>query len=421
MARKLTKEEAVDIIRNIHGNKYMGVDDIVYIDTHSKFVLTCPEHGDFLINLKAIKEGRGCPKCGHINGGKSRKRDTETFVKKAMEVHKNKYDYSKVVYTDCETKVCIICPVHGEFWQSPSAHLRGQGCPECAIKKNADSLRKPLDDFLNKAREIHYNKYDYSNVQYINSDTQVTIVCPTHGAFNQTPYNHLKGQGCPVCARERVFQSLNDTVLDFIAKAKEVHGDRYDYSKVNYVRSKDDVEIICKKHGSFYQKPNNHLMGHGCPCCGVENIDSVSNSEKEIREFIGSIYNDNIIFNDRSVIPPYELDIYLPHIGLAFEIDGLYWHNEVNKPDRNYHLKKTDECIKKGIQLIHIFEDEWLYKQEITKSRIKNLLGLSECKIGARQCTVKEVSGKNARDFLNINHIQGACGSMIKLWIILSK
>ena len=105
------------------------------------------------------------------------------------------------------------------------------------------------------------------------------------------------------------------------------------------------------------------------------------------------------------------LDIYLPEKKIAFEFDGLYWHNEINKPDKNYHLNKTEECSKKDIQLIHIFEDEWIYKQDIVKSRIKSLLNTSTNKIYARKCIIKEITNKESRTFCDNNHLQGGINS----------
>lgn len=138
-------------------------------------------------------------------------------------------------------------------------------------------------------------------------------------------------------------------------------------------------------------------------------MDIQSAKEKQVNEFIKSIYTGAIVENDRTVLDGKELDIYLPDRHLAFELDGLYWHSELYK-DKDYHLKKTEACTKKGIQLIHIFEDEWLYKQEIVKSRIKGLLGLND-RIFARKCTVMEVPYKDSERFLDDCHIQGNCMS----------
>jgi hypothetical protein len=119
---------------------------------------------------------------------------TEEFIRRAKKVHGDKYDYSKVEYKGTHTKVCIICPIHGEFFQTPNNHLHGQGCLACGGRKQ---LTK--EEFIQKAREVHGDKYDYSKVEYVNKNTKVKIICPIHGEFEQEPNSHLEGKGCPNC------------------------------------------------------------------------------------------------------------------------------------------------------------------------------------------------------------------------------
>jgi len=134
------------------------------------------------------------------------------------------------------------------------------------------SKKKSTEQFVLEAKEVHGDKYDYSNVMYETLKDKVSIICPTHGCFIQKACAHLKGNGCPKCYNEvRKFVKLKSTE-EFIIDAKKIHGDRYDYSLVDYKGNKHPVEIICKKHGSFFQKPIKHLVGHGCPICGREEI-----------------------------------------------------------------------------------------------------------------------------------------------------
>ena len=180
------------------------------------------------------------------------------FITKSRKVHGDKYDYSKVEYINNSTKVCIICPEHGEFWQRPNHHLRGHGCPKC---KNV--FKKDTETFINQAKEIHGGKYDYSKVEYVNNRTKVCIICPIHGEFWQTPKNHIKGQGCNKCAIRYRAENNSLTKEEFIKRVKKVHGDRYDYSKVEYVNINTEVCIIDKKYGEFWQKPIYHLSYKG--------------------------------------------------------------------------------------------------------------------------------------------------------------
>jgi len=191
----------------------------------------------------------------------------EKFIERAKEVHGNKYDYSKVEYINSQTKICIICPEHGEFWQKPNSHLLGYGCNKCAIEKRSKLATKTTDSFIERAKKLHGDKYDYSKVDYKGKDMNVCIICPKHGEFWQTPHNHLSGAGCPKCKNEYISKKYSDTTETFIEKAKKVHGDKYDYSKVNYINSRTKVCIVCPEHGEFWQRPNNHLNGWGCSKC----------------------------------------------------------------------------------------------------------------------------------------------------------
>ena len=125
----------------------------------------------------------------------------ERFIKRAKEVHRDKYDYSKVKYKTVHTKVCVICPEHGEFWVTPANHCSTHnkcGCPRC--KGHIFNT----EEFIKRAKEVHGNKYDYSKVEYSNGCTKVCIICPEHGEFWQKPGSHLNGQGCFECAKKRI-------------------------------------------------------------------------------------------------------------------------------------------------------------------------------------------------------------------------
>ena len=252
MCKKLTTEEFIDKARKVHGDKY-DYSKVEYVKSQTPVCIICPEHGEFWQKPNIHLSGCGCSKCGG-----STKLTTEEFIDKARKVHGDKYDYSKVEYINNQTPVCIICPEHGEFWNTPNHHLNGQGCSKCCNNKKGT-----INEFIKKARKIHGDKYDYSKAEYINRKTRICIICPEHGEFWQRPYGHLYGSGCPKCVGKH-----KPTTEEFITKAREVHGDKYDYSKVEYVNSKTPVCIICPEHGEFWQRPNNHLSGSGCDKCG---------------------------------------------------------------------------------------------------------------------------------------------------------
>jgi Zn finger protein HypA/HybF involved in hydrogenase expression len=135
----------------------------------------------------------------------------------------------------------------------------------------SNSIYERKNNFINNVVIIHGEKYDYSLVEYINAHTKVSILCPIHGEFLQKPNNHQNGQGCPICGSEKQKQSHTNTTQEFINKAKNIHGELYDYSRAKYKGIKQTIRIICKKHGEFLQTPNNHISRKtGCPSCGSE-------------------------------------------------------------------------------------------------------------------------------------------------------
>jgi len=172
-------------------------------------------------------------------------------------VHGNRYDYKGVDYKNSHSKVKIVCSFHGEFEQRPNNHLRGQGCLKCKVAEKT----KSGEVFIEDAKKIHGNKYGYSRVDYKHSHSKVKIVCSLHGEFEQRPTDHLQGYGCLKC---KVAEQTKSTEV-FIEDAKKVHGNKYDYTHVDYKNAMSKVKISCPEHGEFEQRPSDHLRGQGCP------------------------------------------------------------------------------------------------------------------------------------------------------------
>jgi len=220
---------------------------------------------------------------------------------------------------------------------------------------------------------------------------------------------------CKKCYKDRfqeIWSEKNKQEID-----NKLDKNKYEILSYPKVVTKDPIKILCKKCGKtsevwIHNGVLKHLDSeHLCKHCE-------SNSEEdEVFDFISSIYNGTVIHGQKSriIIPPKELDIYIPDKKLAIEFNGIYWHSEFAGTDKTYHLKKTEECEKKEIQLIHLFEDDWLYRKDIVKSRLKNLLGIYDNKCFARQCEVKEVSSLDSINFQSQNHIQGAINSKVNL------
>ena len=287
---RVNQEKFIEKAKAVHGDKY-DYSKTEYIDMHTKVVIICPIHGEFTQNAQSHISGNGCPKCKRDNHIKRITKDLDYFLDKARFIHGDKYDYSKVVYKGSNEKVCIICPTHGEFYQSPADHLQGHGCVHCGNAQ--DNKRIGTEEFVNRAKAIHGDKYDYSKVAYRSTHDKVCIVCPKHGEFMQRPYEHLKGSGCYACANNKKGITRKSNRDEFITKAQEVHGTFYDYSRTDYVNSKRKVCIICPKHGEFWQSPNAHLHGYGCMACGREKtLEAQRSNTEEFIEKARAIHGD---------------------------------------------------------------------------------------------------------------------------------
>ena len=330
------------------------------------------------------------------------KKTTEQFIEDAKKLYGNKYDYSKLVYSGCRSSVCIICKEHGEFNKRASDFLQGKGCPKCANAYKPHPKRYTTEKWIEKAKSVHGDKYDYSKVEYISPFDDVVIICPIHGEFKQKASYHLSGNGCTKCGYEKVSAFLGGNKDDFIEKARKIYNDKYDYSKVEYINNKTEVVVICPKHGEFKVRPDNHLTGrNGCPSCSVNH----SMWEKEVLNYVREL-EPNTISGDKDILYGKELDIFIPSKKIAFECDGLRWHSEIFK-DKMYHLYKTLKAKQASVSLFHIFEDEWVLKNDIVKSRIKSILGFNDNVIYARNCKIRGISEGKAKNFLERNHLQG--------------
>ena len=257
---KLTTEEFIKKAQALHGDRY-DYSKVDYVDNKTKVCIICPKHGEFWQIPHVHLQGKGCLNCGRERTAQFFSKSKEQFIQEAKKVHGSKYDYSKVEFVNYRTRVTIICPVHGDFTQSPTSHLQGSGCPKCGNDRTA--LRMSNEGFINKAKAVHGDKYDYSKVQYVYNKTEVCIICREHGEFWQKPVLHLSGSGCPICAGRKKMRTI-----DFIKRAKQVHGDKYDYSKAEYKGNAEKICIICPEHGEFWQRASAHLKGKGCETCG---------------------------------------------------------------------------------------------------------------------------------------------------------
>lgn len=270
MPRKLTTPEFIERAKAIHGDTY-DYRCTKYELMRTKVAIICREHGEFLQNPVEHLAGCGCPTCGLQKRAKTRTHSNDDFLQTANIVHGDYYTYPEE-YNRFHAKLKIVCPVHGAFYQTPAKHLSGQGCIECGYDKMKKAQRLTAQQFIEKAIEVHSNEYGYELVNYVNTDTPVSIICKAHGVFSQAPDSHLQGKGCPSCVGRKIRESKALTKDECIARFRKTHGDRYGYEKVKYVNAQTPVIIECKKHGDFVQKPYNHINGNGCPACAESGI-----------------------------------------------------------------------------------------------------------------------------------------------------
>lgn len=199
----------------LYNNKY-DYSLVKYINSNTKIKIICPEHGEFEQIPASHLRGNECRLCGISNAIIKKSSTNINFIKRADIIHNNKYNYSLTEYKHSKTKVIIICPVHGEFEQTPNAHLKGQNCPHCNIELKYLTNKT----FIEKAHIIHDKKYDYSLVNYIDKSTKIKIICPKHGVFKQQPTSHLKNHGCPICCESKgekeVANYLNSKRIEYI-------------------------------------------------------------------------------------------------------------------------------------------------------------------------------------------------------------
>ena len=257
---------------------------------------------------------------------------TEVFKNRAIKIHNNKYDYSRVIYKNYRTKVIIICSQHGEFLQLAKVHLSGSGCMRCS------GLEKLTTEcFIEKANTIHNGKYDYSKVKYENIVSKIIVICTKHSEFLQRPKNHLEGYGCKYCA------DTTWTKDKFMKIGNKIHDNKYNYSKVEYKNYNIKVIIICPQHGQFLQSPDSHITKQsGCPKCtrrisksSIKWLDKIEkqNNIKLKREFYLSINNKRVF-----------VDGFSSKTNTCYEYYGNYWHGNpefYNSNNINPHSKKT--------------------------------------------------------------------------------
>lgn len=397
----------------------------------------------------------------------------EVLLKRAAEKHAGKYSYGPILKNPDRSGsiFTIICPVHGEFLQPVDRHLRGAGCKKCAMTVNIAKQRHTLDSVRESTAKYGFT-YEYVELKYYNGEKAPDVVynCKVHGQVIQNLYNHLQGKGCAECSR----LNKRSDFEAFVKAAREKHGLTYEYKDFSYEPMygihKPVVTVVCPDHGSWRQKAELHLLGHGCKDCGetlkglrsrlpdslifsrllgrdeytpVEILRSEEFSSFRVKslcaehgEFVQTGYNRlkgqkcpscaNLTSKPCRDIAAwltecgieYEMEARLgttKHAwdfafhskNLALEYHGVHWHSS-KYCESGEIKKKHDLGLANGYRTIHIYEDEWLFNQALVKRHLLNALGVSkEISLYARKLKTVTVPTADAKRFLTDNHIQG--------------
>lgn len=294
---------------------------------------------------------------------------TEEFIEDAKKIHGDKFDYSLSEYKRAKTPIKIKCINNHIFEQTPNDHLNGHGCKICA---GWGTMKENKEEFIRRSREIHGDKYDYTESEYTDHDSPLKIKCPHHGDFLMSPKNHLiQKRGCVKCKSERKdgwIRSNAFTKEKFMSLCMEVHGDLYDYSKAEYFNMVKKVTITCKKHGEFEQSPKTHIhQAHGCPRC------KVSKGEKQISDYLdvkNIKHYYQYVFEDCINVRKLPFDFYLPDYKTCIEYDGIQHYKSIEffgGPEHLRYIQENDKiknefCEKNNIKILRI-----KYNQDINK------------------------------------------------------
>jgi hypothetical protein len=433
LGRSLSLDEFKQRVSDIHGGIY-AIINASYVNASSVIEVACPTHGTIKILANSLLRGSGCRQCA-MEKKKGVVTDTASFIEQANRIHRGRYEYPKVDYRGTKHKVIITCLVHGDFHQTAETHLQGRGCPICASERKAlnrvddqtvfsesravhgdkyqyigtikkDGKRyvryicpfhgevkqevrnhrigmacpkcasrdKTTEQFIEEVQVIHGNDYDYSQVEYSMSTSPVTIICRTHGAFMQTPNAHLHGCGCARCGKEQMADKLRKSPEEFLAQARLIHGEKYQYPDLSFSSGLDYITIVCPKHGEFRQQVSSHInQESGCPKCWrgfSRGEERIANHLKAIGiNFVREETFNKALLSDLGV--PLRYDFYLPSYNLLIEFDGAQHYfpfkMSADETDDTINARYQRTCKHDEIK------NEYARAKEITLVRISYL------------------------------------------------
>jgi hypothetical protein len=468
MPSKLTTEKFIEKSKIKHGDKY-DYSKVVYTLAKDKVTIICKTHGEFIQTASDHLGGCGCQECDPT------KRFTgDTFIEKSKLIHGDKFDYSKVVYgKNNYDPVEILCKTHGHFMQRPWQHLRGQGCPKCS-----NNTLMTNEQFIERCREKHADKWDYSITQYSGRRKEVSIICKKHGVFNQKAMLHLDGWGCRKCKTSRLEDYLSNKLNEIrepfkrdkrFEDCKNKNPLPFDFYlplrnilvECDGIQHREAIPHFGGEERLEYQLENDKIKTNWTKKNAIQlfrlsdnlQIDDFIEKLKVLRlEFDKSVLKDLSLdrtkplkiergylsetdfnwYKKRNYLE--EIDSFIQDLGINytkdfnfenviinFVINDIYIlvvenfrDCEINKK-KDWLQKLKDKLEAENKNLVAIYPEDWIVKTEIVKSRIKNILGLNQFRIGARECKIIIPDNKAIQKFLTENHIQGHVNSSVKI------
>lgn len=272
MARRCTREEVIARFKEVHGEAY-DYSEVVYVNAKTKVKIWCKSCQEyFLQEPSAHKWGKGCAICGAKKGQQNKRLTQDQVIEQFKKIYGDKYSYDDIVYEGPKSKLKIYCNTcKGYFWQVSESHKYGCGCPLCKNKRVAKKKTLSQKEVIEQFKEVHRDKYDYSDVEYEHTNKEVKIWCKKcNSYFFQKPSNHKVGRGCPTCGFKSRYIKMKTPQEDVIKRFKEVHGNRYIYDFVNYKGRNEKILILCRQCGLFEADVSSHYSGSGCPTCNPQ-------------------------------------------------------------------------------------------------------------------------------------------------------
>jgi hypothetical protein len=387
MPPKKSNEQFLEDAIITHNDKYIYEFPEGFINSNSSLYITCVKHNNTfykVLKTHLLSPYGCCKECCN-------EQYQEEFITKGKEKYADKFDYTLVKYTNAHSKVIIKCNDHDFIFKvTPGNHLiKNGGCTKCKSESLHELKNKGIDQFIAEAKQMHGDKYDYSKVIYINTDTQVIIICKIlgHGEFPQVPDNHCKrGDGCPKCGDVQRRLSNRLTKEEFVEKSKQRFGDLYDYSDSIFTRIKEPIIIRCITHGYFTSRTahTHYADGVGCPNCSGNGYSKVQITWLEYEAFKNNIYIHHALNSNEYRIPNsnYLADGYCEQTNTIYEFQGDYFHgnpkiyrsdvmNDLCKKTmgelyKNTQVKK-EFIISLGYNYVEMWENDWMKMIRIIK------------------------------------------------------